>query len=136
MEKLEDAILPPSSGTLGALSDNSLAQSLRNAYRSFSERREALGLANPGTVDGVAREVQRDVLLNNLMFSGFRADLTKAFSTSPLFQTAHNFTMGSQGSPPYSFAALYGSPRVRLQPILKPGFSSLITRSFITKRPC
>lgn len=30
-------------------------------------------------------EVQRDVLTTNLMFSGLRADLTKAFSLNPLY---------------------------------------------------
>jgi hypothetical protein len=30
-------------------------------------------------------EVQRDVLTTNLMFSGLRADLTKAFSFNPLY---------------------------------------------------
>lgn len=116
MEKLEEAARPPFDGTIpsSAITDNPLVRSIRSVYNSFSERRAALGLSNPGTVEGVAREVQRDVLLNNLMFSGFRADLTKAFSTAPLFQTAHNFTMGAQGMPPYSFAALYGSPTVRL----------------------
>lgn len=114
MDKIEEASLPPFDGKapLTSATSNPLTRSLRNAYIAFSERREALGLSNPGTVEGVAREVQRDVLLNNLMFSGFRADLTKQFSTSPMFQTAHNFTMGSQGMPPYSFAALYGSPTV------------------------
>lgn len=98
--------------SLAFLSENSLAQQLRNGYQVFSERRAALGLSNPGTVDGISREVQRDVFLNNLMFQGLRADLTKAFSAAPLFQTAHNFTMGTQNMPPYSFAALYGSPKV------------------------
>jgi len=94
---------PPSGGFL---------TSVRDVYTRFSERREALGLSYPGTVDGISREVQRDVFLNNLMFSGLRAELNKAFSVSPLFQTAHSFSMGSQAMPPYSFAALYGSPKV------------------------
>ena len=115
MDKIEEASLPPLDGSARLSSDttNPFTRTLQNAYVSFKERRAALGLTNPGTVEGVAREVQRDVLLNNMMFSGFRADLTKAFSTAPLFQTAHNFTMGAQGMPPYSFAALYGSPTVR-----------------------
>lgn len=114
MDKIEEAALPPFDGKapLSSVTSNPLARTLRNAYISFSERREALGLSNPGTVDGVAREVQRDVLLNNMMFSGLRADVTKMFSSAPLFQTAHSFTMGAQGMPPYNFAALYGSPAV------------------------
>lgn len=106
---------PDQSITKGALSTlwyNPLTAAVNDAYQAFSERRSALGLSNPGTVDGISREVTRDVFLNNLMFTGFRADFTKAFSAAPLFQTAHNFTMGSAGMPPYSFAALYGSPKV------------------------
>lgn len=87
---------------------------LGQVYRAFHDRREALGLANPGTVEGIAREVQRDVFLNNQSFSGLRAELTKAFSAAPLFQVAHSLSMGSQLQPPYSYMVLYGSPRVRL----------------------
>lgn len=109
---------PPSSSPLGFLTDNSLVAAARNAYRSFAERREALGLPNPGTVENVAREVQKDVFLNNYSFTGLRADLTKAFSVTPLFQISHAFSMGSQALPPYTFAALYGTNRV------SPGSSS------------
>jgi len=84
-----------------------------DVYAAFKERREALGLSNPGTVEGIAREVQRDVFLNNASFSGLRAELTKAFSAAPLFQVAHSLSMGSQLQPPYSYMVLYGSPRVR-----------------------
>ena len=98
---------------LGFLFNNSIAAALADTYTSFSERREALGLSNPGTVENIAREVQRDVFLNNYTFSGLRADLTKAFSISPLFQVSHAFAMGSQGLPPYTFAALFGTNKVR-----------------------
>lgn len=84
-----------------------------DVYAAFKERRETLGLSNPGTVEGIAREVQRDVFLNNSSFSGLRAELTKAFSAAPLFQVAHSLSMGSQLQPPYSYMVLYGSPRVR-----------------------
>lgn len=114
---IEDAY-PKSS--LAFLSENTLAQQLRNGLDAFASRRAAMGLSNPGTIDGISREVQRDVFLNNLMFQGLRADLTTAFSAAPLFQTAHNLTMGGQHSSPYSFAALYGSPKVSIsaQPLL------------------
>jgi len=86
---------------------------LQDVYAAFQARREALGLANPGTVESIAREVQRDVFLSNSTFTGLRAELTKAFSAAPLFQVAHSLSMGSQLQPPYSYMALYGSPRVR-----------------------
>lgn len=98
---------------LGFLYNNPILVGLADTYISFSERRAALGLSNPGTVENIAREVQRDVFLNNYTFSGLRADLTKAFSMAPLFQISHAFAMGSQGLPPYTFAALFGTNKVR-----------------------
>ncbi len=98
---------------LAFMNENAVVATLRDTYLSFSERREALGLSNPGTVDNIAREVQKDVFLTNYMFTGLRADLTKPFSVAPLFQVSHAFSMGSQGLPPYTFAALYGTPKVR-----------------------
>jgi mitochondrial import receptor subunit TOM40 len=100
---------------LGFLYSNGLAVALADTYLSFSERRAALGLSNPGTVENIAREVQRDVFLNNYTFSGLRADLTKAFSIAPLFQVSHAFSMGSQGLPPYTFAALFGTSKIFMQ---------------------
>ena len=85
---------------------------MRDTYNHFQARRELLGLSNPGTVDNVSKEVQRDVLLSNLTFSGLRAELTKAFSVSPLFQVCHSFSSGNQQMPPYVFMALFGTSKV------------------------
>lgn len=99
--------------SLPFLTDNAVAATIKDAYSSFSERRAALGLPNPGTVDNVGREVQKEVLLSNFMFSGLRADLTKVFGMSPLFRISHAFSMGSSGNlPPYAFSAMYGTPKV------------------------
>ncbi|KAI9677608.1 MAG: translocase of outer mitochondrial membrane [Caeruleum heppii] len=100
---------------LAFLSDNPLSAALGDTFAAFSRRREALGLSNPGSVENIAREVQKDVLLSNYTFTGLRADLTKAFSVAPLFQLSHAFAMGSQALPPYTFAALYGTSNVLLQ---------------------
>lgn len=94
------------------MKENMVVSAIQRLYLSFSERRELLGLSNPGTVENIAREVQKDVFLTNHMFTGLRADLTKPFSVSPLFHVSHAFAMGSQGLPPYTFAALYGTPKV------------------------
>lgn len=100
--------------SLSFLTDNSVVAALKDVYGSFSERRAALGLPNPGTVDNIAREVQKEVLLSNFMFTGLRADLTKVFGMSPLFRMSHAFAMGSAGNmPPYNFSAMYGTPKVR-----------------------
>ena len=105
---MADLLSPPS-----FLVDNSVAAAVKDAYTSFHDRRAALGLPNPGTVDNIAREVQKDVLLSNFMFTGLRADLTKVFGMSPLFRVSHAFSMGSQGNlPPYAFSAMYGTPKV------------------------
>ncbi|KAI9786928.1 MAG: translocase of outer mitochondrial membrane [Geoglossum umbratile] len=101
--------------SLGFLYENPVVAALRETYVSFSDRREALGLSNPGNIENIAREVQKDVFLNNYTFTGLRADLTKAFSMTPLFHVSHAFSMGSQGLPPYTFAALFGTSKVFLQ---------------------
>jgi mitochondrial import receptor subunit TOM40 len=101
------------SSSLSFLTDNSVAAAIQDAYGSFYERRAALGLPNPGTVDNIAKEVQKEVLLSNFMFTGLRVDLTKVLSMSPLFRMSHAFAMGSQGNlPPYAFSAMYGTPKV------------------------
>lgn len=99
---------------LAFLRQNALTSSLAEAYTSFSERRAKLGLVNPGSVENLTKEVQRDVLLNNYMFSGIRADITKIFSLNPLFQVSHQFALGDRLQP-YTFAALYGTSNVFLQ---------------------
>jgi len=101
--------------TLNSLRDtlfsNPVAATVADALNSFSERRAKLGLSNPGTVENLAKEVQRDVLLQGYMFTGIKADLTKMFSVSPLFQVSHQFAMSERLSP-YNFAALYGTNNV------------------------
>lgn len=97
---------------LSILGNNAVTATLKDLYISFSERRRALGLSNPGTVENISREVQRDVLLSNYMFSGLRADVQKVFSVSPLFRIQHGLAMGSQALPPYQLMALYGTNNV------------------------
>ncbi|KAL9594552.1 MAG: hypothetical protein Q9179_005347 [Wetmoreana sp. 5 TL-2023] len=95
--------------------ENPLLSSIRNTYSSFWERREALGLSNPGTFENISREFQRDVSLTNFMFTGLRAEWNKPFSNSPIFQLSHQLSMGAQAMSPYTFSALYGSSSVFLQ---------------------
>ncbi|KAI5297716.1 hypothetical protein KEM56_004591 [Ascosphaera pollenicola] len=99
------------------LTSNPVAAAIKDTYNSFHERREALGLSNPGTVENIAREVQKDVLLSNFAFTGLRADMTKVFGMDPLFRLSHAFTIGSQGGnlPPYAFSSMLGSSRVFMQ---------------------
>lgn len=93
---------------------NPIATTIGDVLNSFSERRAKLGLSNPGTIENLSKEVQRDVFLNNSMFTGVRADITKIFSMAPLFQVSHQFAMGERLNP-YSFAAMYGTNRVCTQ---------------------
>lgn len=116
---------------LGFLYNNAVTVALADTYTSFSERRAALGLSNPGTVDNIAQEVQRNVFLNNYTFTGLRADLIKAFSISPLFQIQHGFASGAQDLPPYTFSALFGTNKVSLK--LEP--RSLYDRDFGLRQP-
>jgi hypothetical protein len=101
-----------SQDTLSYFTSNAIVQRLSDVVTSLQERREALGLSNPGTVDNISREVDRDVFLTNQAFSGLRAEIAKSFSMSPMFQVSHSLSMGSQALNPYNFAAMYGSPRV------------------------
>lgn len=105
-----DERLPSSSS--GFFKNNAVFAPLKDIYTSFSEWRDSLGLQNPGTVENIAREVQKDVFLTNSMFTGLRADLTKPSSVDPLFHVSHGFAMGSQGLPPYTFMALFGTSKV------------------------
>ena len=105
---LEEKSLP------SALRDNGLVNALRDTYTTFTQRREALGLSNPGTVERLKKEVDTDVFLTKYMFTGLKADLTKPFSLSPLFQYSHAFAMGSQQMPPYGFSAMFGPKGVGL----------------------
>ena len=91
---------------------NGIFDTILDTYRSFHDRRAALGLPYPGPVDEIAKEVQRGVFLNNLTFSGLRAELNKSFSIYPLFQISHAFATGSQMLSPYTFLALYGTNNV------------------------
>ncbi|KAF8457994.1 eukaryotic porin/Tom40 [Terfezia claveryi] len=98
------------------LLENPLVVGLSDALSTLSKRREGLGLSNPGTLEQLSREVQKDVLLTNHLFTGMRADLTKSFSVSPLFQISHSFSMGAgQGMPPYTLATLFGNSNTFMQ---------------------
>lgn len=99
---------------LGFLTDNAVAAAVLDTYDAYALRRKALGLSNPGTMDGVSREVQRDVLCTNYIFSGLRADSQKLFSVNPLFRIQHGLAMGSQALPPYQLMAVYGTNSVRV----------------------
>ncbi len=109
-----------SASPLAFLRNNALFSTVADVWGSFHERRSRLGLSNPGTIENLAREVQRDVLLNNFMFSGIRADLTKVFGINPLFQVSHQFAMGDRINP-YTFAALYGTSKVRVSDAVPAG---------------
>jgi mitochondrial import receptor subunit TOM40 len=95
----------------GFLYHNPISNVFTSAYSSFAERRAKLGLSNPGTIENLNKEVVRDVLLNNYMFTGLKADLTKVFGVNPLFQVSHQFAMGERLYP-YNFAAMYGTNKV------------------------
>lgn len=103
---------PRSSPAVEGFFSNPIVSSITNTFAAFQAKRDTLGLSNPGTVENVSKEVTRDVFLNYGAFSGFRAELQKAFSTNPLFQVCHSFTAGTQQMPPYVFMALYGTDKV------------------------
>lgn len=93
----------------GFWSSNPIFSYLNNVYDNVHEHRRSLNLTNPGTIENLNKEVTRDVFLNQYFFTGLRADLNKAFSLNPAFQTSHTFSLGSQSIPPYAFSALYAT---------------------------
>ena len=105
-------VTKPGSLSQPAPRSNGVVDAVLDTYRSFQDRRAALGLSNPGTVDNIASEVQRSVFLTNQTFSGLRAELNKSFSIAPLFQISHAFSAGSQMLSPYTFLGLYGTNNV------------------------
>lgn len=106
----------PASIPVGWPGENALVSAIRNTYLSFSERRDALCLSNPGTFENLNREVSRDVYLTNFMFTGLRAEWNKPLSNNPIFQLSHQLSMGAQGISPYTFSALYGSSKASQTP--------------------
>jgi mitochondrial import receptor subunit TOM40 len=99
----------------GLWSSNPVFSYLNDVYITISEHRKSLGLTNPGTIENLNKEVSRDVFLNQYFFTGLRADLNKAFSMSPAFQTSHTLSIGSNVLPPYAFSALYATDDYFLQ---------------------
>ncbi|OBA22073.1 hypothetical protein METBIDRAFT_77571 [Metschnikowia bicuspidata var. bicuspidata NRRL YB-4993] len=91
----------------GLWSSNPVFSYLNDVYINIAEHRKSLGLTNPGTIENLTKEVNRDVFLSQYFFTGLRADLNKAFSLDPAFQTSHTLSMGSNVLPPYAFSALY-----------------------------
>ncbi|KAJ7063321.1 eukaryotic porin/Tom40 [Mycena amicta] len=88
---------------------------LFNTYDRFALWRSDLGLPAPGTVENLQKET-KSTHLSNFIFDGGRADLTKSFSMSPLFQVTHSFALGSQTAPPsYNFGGIFASSKVFLQ---------------------
>jgi mitochondrial import receptor subunit TOM40 len=114
MPILEEKAPPASSSALSFLTDNAITSVINETFASLALKREAMGLTNPGTVESIDREVKREVLLSNYMFSGLRCDLQKIFSVNPLFRLQHGFAMGSQALPPWQMMAIYGTNRVSI----------------------
>ncbi|KAI5950354.1 TOM40 [Candida jiufengensis] len=112
---------PPKQNSLW--SSNPVFSYLNDVYLTISEHRKNLGLTNPGTIENLNKEVSRDVFLNQYFFTGLRADLNKAFSINPAFQTSHTLSMGSQVLPPYAFSALFAAEDFFLQGNIDNDFS-------------
>lgn len=109
------ALTEPMPKAGGFWSSNPLFSYINDTYISIAEHRKSLGLINPGTVEGLNKEVSRDVFLNNYFFTGLRADFNKTFAMDPAFQTAHTLSIGSPVLLPYTFTVLYASSNMFVQ---------------------
>ncbi|RCK55772.1 Mitochondrial import receptor subunit TOM40 [Candida viswanathii] len=107
----------------GFWSSNPVFSYINDVYITINEHRKSLGLTNPGTIENLNKEVSRDVFLNQYFFTGLRADLNKAFSMMPAFQTSHTLSIGSNVLPAYAFSALYATDDYFLQGNIDNDFS-------------
>ncbi|QPG73537.1 hypothetical protein FOA43_000848 [Brettanomyces nanus] len=92
----------------GYWSSNPIFQFVNNVATTISTHRQSLDLINPGTMENLNKEVEKDVFLTQYEFSGLRADLSKTFSMNPLFQVSHSFSTGGK-SPAYAFAGMFAA---------------------------
>ncbi|KIJ44083.1 hypothetical protein M422DRAFT_228706 [Sphaerobolus stellatus SS14] len=66
-------------------------------------------------MENLTKEV-KTTHLTNFMFDGARAEISRTFSASPLFQTTHGFTLGAEAAPPtYNFSTVYATNKVFMQ---------------------
>ncbi|KAI1794560.1 mitochondrial import receptor subunit tom40 [Ganoderma leucocontextum] len=83
-------------------------------YDRFAAWRKALDLPSPGTSENLSKEA-KNTLVNNYLFDGARADLSKSLSMNPGFNVTHSFTLGSQTAPPaYHFGAIFANENLFL----------------------
>lgn len=107
--------MTPDQSKGGFWSSNPISSFCIEAYRNVHAHRQSLSLVNPGTVENLNKEVSRDVFLSQYFFTGLRADLNKAFSLNPAFQTSHTFSIGSNALPSYAFSALFADDNLFVQ---------------------
>ncbi|QLG70759.1 hypothetical protein HG535_0A07010 [Zygotorulaspora mrakii] len=115
--------MTPDQSKGGFWSSNPLSSFFFETYKTVASHRQSLALVNPGTVENLNKEVSRDVFLSQYFFTGLRADLNKAFSLNPAFQTSHTFSIGSNALPNYAFSALFADDNLFVQGNLDNEFS-------------
>ncbi|KAF8979604.1 translocase of outer mitochondrial membrane [Entomortierella lignicola] len=82
-----------------------LLDQAKATFAKISKFRDDLDLPNPGTYEGVNREV-KNTFLTNHVFDGARCDITKVLT--PNFQVTHSFAMGSASGPSsYNFGTAF-----------------------------
>ncbi|CCF60304.1 hypothetical protein KAFR_0J02400 [Kazachstania africana CBS 2517] len=119
----EVAPMTPEQSTESFWSSNPISSFFIDKYSQLNGHKRSLELTNPGTVENLNKEVSRDVFLSQYFFTGLRADLNKAFSLNPAFQTSHTFSVGSTTLPSYAFSALFADDNLFLQGNLDNDFS-------------
>ncbi|KAF8522292.1 eukaryotic porin-domain-containing protein [Hysterangium stoloniferum] len=113
MSKEELSAIPSSSTQ--SISSPSASSPFGRIYNNFYQWRCSLGLPNPGTVENLQREV-KNTQLTNVFFDGARADLTKSFSPSSVFQVTHSLALGSQTIPAsYNYQTIFVNSNIVMQ---------------------
>ncbi|KAF9095975.1 translocase of outer mitochondrial membrane [Mortierella sp. AD031] len=91
--------------TTNTQSSTGFVGQVKDAFAKVNKFRNDLNLPNPGSFEGVNREVKHTFLTNHV-FDGARCDITKVLT--PNFQVTHSFAMGAAGSPStYNFGTAF-----------------------------
>lgn len=113
---LPAALNPPhETGWKHALKSNFVCRTVSKYTEKLLASREKLGLPNPGTTENINKEVGRDVLLTPFFFSGLKAEVSKSFSLTPVFQVSHALSLGNPIQPPYAFSSVFATDGFMMQ---------------------
>ncbi|TXT13671.1 hypothetical protein VHUM_01038 [Vanrija humicola] len=109
-----------------------VAAPLASTFERFHNFKEYYGLVQPGTVEGLTRDVST-TLMSNVFFEGARADLSKVISPNPAFQITHSFQLGQKSN--YSVNTIFANASTFLMGQWEPSTGGVNVRANQTWSP-